>query len=268
MRLFRNAPWMGILTFLCVFLAITSVSHAKIMGKLVTYADKGYPLEGYVAYDDSYDSLRPAILIFPQWTGISRYEQKRAEQLARMGYFVFVADMYGRGVRPSTPEKAQKLSKTFKDDRALMRRRANLALASLRRQKFVNTHQVVAMGYCFGGTVALELARSGATLRGVLSVHGNLDTPTPEDAKNIKYPVLIMHGADDPLVNWDTEVANFRAEMQAGQCDWRMIVYGGAVHAFTQGQAGNDPSTGVAYHRLSDARSFRDMERFFKEVLY
>ncbi len=247
--------------------SLTSLNDAKIMGKSVTYSDKGFPLEGFLAYDDSLDDVRPGILIFPQSMGISRYERKRAEQLARLGYGVLVADVYGRGANPSNAAKASSMVKAFKSDRSLMRRRAQLALATLNRQKWTDTHLIGAIGYGFGGTTALELARSGAEIKGVISFYGDLDSPIPQDAKNIKSAILIIHGAEDTTVSWG-QLEIFRHEMQHSICDWQVSVYGNSGHAFTEPPSKDRlGASGATYNRLTDGRSFRDMQRFFKEVL-
>ncbi len=252
--------------FLFVFLFSPSV-YAKIMGTSALYSEKGAPYLGFLTYDDSYDSARPGILIFPQAMGISRHERRRAEQLARLGYTVLVADMYGRHLTPSNPSQAAVMARNLKNDRAMMRRRATAALTLLARQKWTDPHLIAAIGYGFGGTVALELARSGANIKGVVSFCGDLDSPTPADAKNIKGSILIIHGADDPFVPW-SQLDEFRHEMQQAGCDWQLSVYGNSAHAFTQAQAKDQPVvSGVVYNRLTDGRSFRDMQRFFKEIL-
>jgi len=124
---------------------------------------------------------------------------------------------------------------------------------------------MAAIGYCFGGTAALELARSGANIAAVISFHGGLDTPTPEDAKSISGKVLVLHGGDDPFVPFD-QVRTFEDEMRQAKVDWQLVTYGGAVHAFTIPDAGNDKTKGAAYDRKADKRSFEAMQVFFKEV--
>jgi len=135
----------------------------------------------------------------------------------------------------------------------------------LKKRSFVDPNRVGAMGYCFGGGTVLELARSGANLAGVISFHGNLDTPNPDDAKNIKGKVLVLHGADDPYVPAQV-VQAFQEEMRKAKADWEFVAYGGAVHAFTQKAAGDDPTKGAAYNASADLRSYARMVTFFQEI--
>lgn len=146
-----------------------------------------------------------------------------------------------------------------------MRARVNAGLDALRQQPLIDPKRIAAIGYCFGGTTVLELARSGADLNGVVSFHGGLDSPTPADGKNIKCKVLVLHGADDPF-SPPQDIAAFENEMRDGGVDWQIKFYGGAVHAFTQWNAGNDNSKGVAYNERADKRSWEDMKSFFAEI--
>jgi dienelactone hydrolase len=206
------------------------------------------------------------VLVVHDWMGVGPYTRGRAEQLAKLGYVAFVADVYGKGIRPTSPREAGEQAGKFKRDRPLLRARMVAALAELRRQPNVLPGKVAAIGYCFGGTAALELARAGADLAGVVSFHGGLDSPTPADAKAIKAKVLVLHGADDPFVP-PAEVLAFEEEMRGGGVDWTLVKYSGAVHAFTIPGAGNDNSKGAAYNAAADRRSWRAMRDFFDEVL-
>ena len=146
-----------------------------------------------------------------------------------------------------------------------MRSRAHSGLKVLRANILVDTKRIAVIGYCFGGTSVLELARNGDDAAGFVSFHGGLNTPTPDDAKNIRGKVLALHGADDPLVPPD-EVLAFEEEMRRAGVDWQMIIYGGAVHSFTNPAAGNDPSVGAAYNEKADKRSWEAMKTFFQEL--
>lgn len=231
----------------------------------VEYQQGGTTLEGFVAYDDATTNTRPAVLVVHQWLGLTDYEKKRAEMLAQLGYVAFCADIYGKGIRPENTKEAGALAGKYKGDRQLLRARVNAGLETLRQQPFVDRKRVAAIGYCFGGTTVLELARSGADLNGVVSFHGGLDSPAPADGRNIKCKVLVLHGADDPF-SPPQDIAAFENEMRGGGVDWQIKFFGGAVHSFTQPNAGSDNSKGAAYNERADKRSWEDMKMFFAEI--
>jgi dienelactone hydrolase len=246
--------------------ALATAARAEIVRKTVEYRQGDAVLEGYLAYDTAGPAKKPGVVIFHQWMGITGHERKKAEELAALGYVAFAADVYGKGVRPSNPKDAGAEAGKFKEDRPLLRARAQAALATLRAQPGVLTDRIAATGYCFGGGAALELARSGADIRGVVTFHGSLDTPTPQDARNIKAKVLVLHGADDPFVPRAAVLA-LEDEMTAAKVDWQVVLYAGAVHSFTQPEAGNDPSKGAAYDARADRRSWQAMRDFLSEAL-
>ena len=248
-------------------LVIMAALNAKgeIVSKPVEYKQGDSMLEGLSVYDDAIQGKRPAVLVVHQWKGLGDYEKKRAEMLARLGYNVLAADIYGKGIRPQTPQAAGAEAGKYKNDPALLRARVRAALEVLARQELTDPKRMAAIGYCFGGTAVLELARSGADVAGVVSFHGGLSTPSPGDAKNIKAKVLALHGADDPHVS-PKEVAAFEDEMRQGGVDWQLIAYGGAVHAFTDWNAGTDNSKGAAYNERADHRSWEAMKAFFAEL--
>jgi dienelactone hydrolase len=254
----------GPLALVALFAAATA-TRAAVKTETVEYKQGDTICEGYLAYDDESKDKRPGVLVVHEWTGLNDYSKKRARQLAEMGYVAFAADIYGKGVRASNPTDAAKLAAKYKEDRKLMRARAQAGLDVLKKQPSVDPSRVAAIGYCFGGTTVLELARSGAELSGVVSFHGGLAAPTPEDAKAIKGKVLALHGADDPFVP-AKEVAAFEEEMRKGGVDWQLVKYGGAVHSFTNPSAGDDPSKGAAYNASADRRSWQAMKDFFAEI--
>ncbi|MDX1953811.1 MAG: dienelactone hydrolase family protein [Verrucomicrobiota bacterium] len=245
--------------------ASLAIARAEIHTESVDYKQGDTTLEGYLAYDKSVSGKRPGVLIVHQWKGLSAYEKKRAEMLAKMGYAVFAVDIYGKGIRPSDPKLAGAEAGKYKSDRKLLRERVLAGLATFKKQAMVDGDRIAAIGYCFGGTTALELARAGADVEGVVSFHGGLGTPTPEDAKQIKCRVLALHGADDPFVP-PAEVAAFEEEMRKGKVDWQLVSYGGAVHSFTDWNAGSDNSKGSAYNEKADKRSWEAMKVFFEEL--
>ncbi len=241
------------------------LARAEVQDQPLFYKDGDVTLAGTLALDPTSPAPRPGILIFHQWAGPSEHEMTYADRLAARGYAVLVADVYGEGVRPETTEARTEQVMKYKNNRALMRSRALAALHAIRGQPGVDPERLAALGFCFGGTVALELARAGAPLAGVVSIHGGLDNPHPENDKPVLAKVLVLHGADDPNVPPE-QIAAFEKEMRDTKADWQLIAYGGAVHAFTQRDAGDDPSKGVAYNGKAAARSWNHLLTFLQEL--
>lgn len=246
-------------------LAVLAQGEAAVKTRPIDYVSFQAAMEGHFASDDTLVGPRPGILVVHDWMGFGPYAKSRAEQLAQLGYAAMAVDIYGKGVRPKDAKEAGKVAGQYKADRPLMRERILAALAALKEQPEVDRGRVGAIGYCFGGTVALELMRSGAPVAGVVSFHGGLETKMPAKTGEAKGKVLVCHGADDPFVT-AAEVATFEEEMRAAGVDWQLIKYSGAVHSFTNPHAGNDPSKGAAYHFLADKRSWEAMKLFFQEV--
>ena len=240
-------------------------ASGELVFKTVAYKQGDTLLEGLSVYDTARPGRRPAVLVVHQWTGLGDYEKKRAGMLAQLGYNVFAVDIYGKGVRPTAPKDAGVIAGKFKNDRDLLRARVRAGLEVLAKHELTDPRRIAAIGYCFGGTTVLELARSGAEIAGVVSFHGGLNTPTPGDAKSIKAKVLALHGADDPFVPVP-EVAAFEDEMRQVGVDWQLVVYGGAVHSFTDWGAGSDNSKGAAYNERADRRSWEAMKQFLAEL--
>lgn len=238
---------------------------ANIKTEGVTYKFANQEYEGMVAYDEAKQGPRPTILVVHEWWGINPYIESRVRQLAEMGYTAVAIDIYGKGKRTSDPKQAGEWATALKSDRALMRDRANAGLKMAKGLKVVDPKNIAMIGFCFGGTVSLEAARAGMDLKGVVSFHGGLDTPHPEDAGKIKGKVLVLHGADDPYVP-EAQVAAFEDEMRKAKVNWQLNEYSGAVHAFTNANAGNDPSKGAAYNEQAATRSWRDMQAFLNEI--
>jgi dienelactone hydrolase len=254
--------WAILLGMLAAFAA---QSQAAIKTETVAYKHGDVVLEGYLAYDDAQSGKRPGVLVVHEWKGLGNHAKHSAEELAKLGYVALAVDMYGKGIRPQTNQEAATEAGKYKNDRALMRARINAGLAQLKSYPTVDPQRIGAIGYCFGGLTVLELARSGADVKGVVSFHGGLDSPTPADGKNIKAKVLVLHGADDPYVP-AADIAAFQEELRKGGIDWRMIYYGGAVHSFTNPEAGTDNSKGAAYNEQAAKRSWEAMKTFFAEI--
>ncbi|KKL67377.1 hypothetical protein LCGC14_2135610 [marine sediment metagenome] len=245
------------ISLIITLLLLAAPAWAGIVEKTVLYEHDGTELEGFLAYDDSIAGPRPGVVVVHQWKGLTEYEKMRSRMLAELGYVAFAADIYGKGVRAKDNKEAKKLATVFYKDRNLMRARVNAAYEELKKQKVTDTSKTAAMGYCFGGTVALDLARSGADVLGTVTFHGGLSTPTPEDAKNIKGKVLALHGAADQSV-LPEHVAAFQKEMSDAGVDWYMEIYAYAPHAFTH--------KGPRYNEPADLRSWEEMKDFFREL--
>jgi dienelactone hydrolase len=231
----------------------------------VSYGHEGVDLEAYVAYDEQRTGSRPAILIAHEWFGISDHEREAARQLAHSGYLAFAADLYGVRNRPQTTEEAARMATEYRaGDRHLLRGRVSAALTEMKKHPQARKGATGALGFCFGGTAVLELARSGAETRGVVSFHGGLAPSTASRSPKVHAAVLALHGADDPFVP-AAEVAAFQEEMRSRAVDWQLVFYGGAVHSFTNPKAGSDPSQGLAYEPRSAARAWQAALAFFEE---
>jgi dienelactone hydrolase len=254
----------NLLSLIPVLLLAMKVQGA-IHTETVDYQKGDTTLEGFLACDDSISGKRPGVLIVHQWQGITDYEKMRATMLAQMGYVAFCADVYGKDSRPTSLQEAGALAGKFKGDRQLLRARVNAGLDELKSNQFVDPARVAAIGYCFGGTAAIELARSGAQLNGVVSFHGGLDSPTPADGKNIRCKMLMLAGADDPFQK-PADLAAFEKEMRDSNVDWQITFYGGAVHAFTQRNVEKLGVPGAKYNENADKRSWQAMKGFFAEI--
>lgn len=244
---------------------LASLARAEIRMQQVEYKDGDTVCEGYLAYDDAVTDQRPGVLVCPEWWGMTDYPKHRADQLAKMGYVAFVADIYGGGKTTDEPQQAGEWDAPFMTDRKLMRQRAQAGLDTLLAQKYVDKSRVAAIGYCFGGTCALELARAGAPLAGVISFHGNLSRTADEGPDNITAKILVCHGGDDPLVSAKV-LADFEAEMKEVKANYQINIYSGAQHAFTNPAADSHHIPGIAYNEQADKRSWAAAKDFFEEV--
>jgi dienelactone hydrolase len=230
----------------------------------LAYRDGDVALEAHVAWDETRAEPRPAVLIAHAFAGQGDFERQRAERLAELGYVGIALDNYGKGVFGRTRDECTALMRPFLDDRGTLQRRLLAGFEAAKRHPRVDASRIGAMGFCFGGLCALDLARSGADLRGVVSFHGLL-RPSGLEKKTIAAKVLVLHGHDDPMVPPE-QVLAFEREMTEAGADWQVHVYGGTVHSFTNPEA-NNSSLGTAYQPSADRRSWASMRLFFEEAL-
>jgi dienelactone hydrolase len=228
------------------------------------YRDGAVPLKGVLVRDEA-QAVRAGVLLFPDARGIGDHALDCAGKLAALGFAVLVADLYGNGTSARDMQHALELMGALRADVMRWRARAEAARLALAQAHGVDAGRIAAIGYCFGGTTALELGRSGAPLAALVSFHGGLASARPDDAHNIKAKVLVCHGASDPLVP-PAQLAAFQDEMSRTSVDWQVHVYGGAVHAFTNPDAGSAGVAPLAYHPAADKRSWKAMLGLFEEV--
>jgi dienelactone hydrolase len=239
---------------------------AEIQTSPLIYQIEGKTYEGSISRPANLAGAAPGILVAHDWTGYGPFTKERAEDLARLGYIALALDMYGQGVNAANPAEAAKLSAPFYQDFTLFRTRAQAALAELLRQPGVDASRLGAIGFCFGGTTVLELARSGAPLAGVVTFHGGLKTGLPARPGAIKArELLILTGSLDPLVP-PADVAGFMSEMNEVHVPYKLVAYPNTVHAFTNPAAGNDPGKPTAYNAVSAAAAFAEMRAFFARL--
>jgi dienelactone hydrolase len=248
---------------LAIIMQVSSNALAQL--KAVDYKDGEQVLSGFGIKPTAALKDKPGVLILPAWLGIDNHSKESASKLAELGYYAFVADIYGKDKRPKAPSEAGPKAGYYKKNYAEYQKRIQLALNELVKQG-ANPDKIVVMGYCFGGTGAIEAARANLKVQGVVSFHGGLGKDATRAIDKITPKVLVLHGADDPYVPKE-EVDNFQNEMRSSGADWQMVYYANSVHAFTHKDAGEDNSRGAAYNELADKRSWIALQNFLKEIL-
>jgi dienelactone hydrolase len=245
--------------------AIVAPIRAEVKTRDISYEYGGVNFKGHLAWDDAAKGKRPGVLVVHEWWGLDEYARKRAEQLAGLGYVAFACDMYGEGKHTEHPNEAGQFATEVRKNVQVWRGRAQASLKVLAEQPQVDTNKLAAMGYCFGGSTALQLAYSGADLKAVVTFHAALPIPDAEQAKAIKAKILICHGAADRLIPEETAV-KFRAALEDAKVDYAMVYLGNAKHSFTVKGADAKGLAMMAYNAEADHRSWQYMRSLFDEV--
>ena len=241
--------------------------RTSLQSEVLRYEANSLNLESVLYFDETKTGKRPAVLLFPEGFGLSQHSKDKAQRLAELGYIVLASDLYGESKTVSTLDEVMAFVGALTSDSQKIRGFAQAGLKALIGRPEVDNGKIAAIGYCIGGTVALELARSGAEVKGVVGFHSGLDTLRPGDAKDIKGKVLVCIGADDPIIGPDARQA-FIEEMTAGKVDWQLHLYGGVVHSFTNKEADSRGKPDVLrYSESADSRSFKSLLDFLAEVL-
>ena len=222
--------------------------------------------EGIICYDNEIDGPLPGVLVSHQYSGCSKMEERKCEFLAKAGYFAFAIDLYGKGIRGKTPEESLNLMNQLSEDRKVLSERINYCLNLLKNYELVDSSKVAAIGYCFGGRCVLDLARSGAELNIVVSFHGIYDRPNIDNPKNIKTPILLLHGYEDPYATED-DLKKLLNELKEKNSRWFVHIFGDVAHAFTNPDA-NDESNGLKYNRDAMHMSWKIMKNYFNRYIH
>lgn len=236
----------------------------SIQSRTIDYKDGDTALQGYLAWDDAVGGQRPGVMISHAWAGRSDFENGKAEDLAKLGYVGFAIDNFGKGVLGKSTEENSALIQPFLEDREMLQNRMQNVLGVMKALDEVDDARVAAIGFCFGGLCVLDLARSGADVKGVVSFHGLFGPPGNTAGNKIKAKVLVLHGWDDPMATPD-QVVSLGEELSGLGADWQIHGYGNTMHAFTNPGA-NNPAFGTVYDANADRRSWNTMQSFLSEI--
>ncbi|NOY65638.1 MAG: dienelactone hydrolase family protein [Nitrospirae bacterium] len=241
-------------------------STTELQRKAIEYKEGDSLFIGYLVYPERIETNSPGVLLIPEWWGVNDFAKSMADRIAGEGFLVFVMDMYGQGKYAKTMEEAEKLSAPIKKDPLLMRKRALAGLKAFEKQSLVDSARIGVVGFSLGGRVAIELAKVAGGINGVVTVYGSLSPSLFTGLQGVKIPLLILHGYSDPLVD-DDELPGILNMLDSSGIKWKMVIYGGAVHGFSNPAYGNDPASGTAYNKAVSEDAFREMIGFFKSVL-
>jgi dienelactone hydrolase len=256
---------MTTLALLVLLAGHAALARAALKTRTVTYKHDGVSFKGHLAWDDASKGKRPGVLVLHEWWGLNDYARKRAEQLAGLGYVAFAADMYGEGKATEHPKEAGKMASAVRKNIKTWQGRARAGLKVLQDDERVDAKRIAAIGYCFGGSTALQLAYTGADLAAVVTFHAALPVPSEEEARAIKARVLICHGAADSFIP-EATIQKVRAALEGAGVDYQMVYYGGAQHSFTVKGVDKVGVKGLKYNAAADRRSWAEMRRLFGEV--
>lgn len=245
-------------------LLLATTAAPEIITKETAYSKDSMTFKGYCAYDNNVKGKRPGVLVAHEWWGLNDFSKSKTRELAAMGYFAFAVDLYGNGKTASDMKTAAQMAGEVRGT-PRMRERVIAGYNEMLKQELVDPNGTAAIGFCFGGTAVLELAYSGAPVKGTVTFHGGLIVPKPEDAGKIKAKILILHGADDPTVPRD-EIGRLQDALRKEKVDWQFVYFGNTVHSFTNPAAGNDNGKGAAYNPESARRAWEYMKIFLGEI--
>ena len=247
-----------------IALMLTTTARAEIKTQDIKYKAGEQTMKGFLAWDDAITEKRPGVIVVPEWWGLTDYPKNRAKQLAELGYVALAIDMYGDGKATDDPKQAGEWAGGVKSDKAIEVARLEAAINQLKNHKSVDSEKIGAIGYCFGGTMVLELGRASAPIHAIVGFHAGLINQSPGDEANITGKVLECVGVNDPIVS-ASQRATFEDEMNAAGVDWQMLLHSGAGHSFTN-RAMDGSRPGFVYHEASDRRSWQAMINLFDEV--
>lgn len=245
--------------------AVAPGAHAAVQTMEVTYQQGETDLQGYLAWDDSAKGRRPGVVIVHEWWGHNEHARNQARRLAKDGYVAFALDMFGKGKLAQHPEDAQAFVAEATKDLEVLTARFQAAVDRLKADEHVDPERIGAIGYCFGGAVVLGMARRGADLDAVVSFHGSIATPTPAEKGAVKARVLVLNGAEDPMVSAEA-IEAFKKEMTDAGASFEFVNLPGAKHSFTNPEADKRGMPALAYSAKADKQSWKEMLALFREI--
>lgn len=248
---------------MAIIATLFSASPAFSQDKDLKYSDGNTALQGYLVKAKG-GQKAPGVVIIHQWMGLTDHEKNTADKLAALGYHALSADIYGESVKPKDTKEAGEMVGYYITNYLVFQSRIKAAIDQLIKEG-ADGGNIAVIGFCFGGTGAIEAARADFPVKGIVSFHGGLSKDPTRPDNPVRSKVLVLHGADDPFES-EESIRSFQKEMRKGKADWQMIYYANAVHSFTQKEAGNDNSKGAAYNEAAARRSWEHMKLFLSEI--